>query len=214
MIVKGQGIMFFKRFTVGELSTNCYLIACNESKEAAVIDPGYEEAADLILKTIKEKNFKLKFIINTHGHSDHIGGNKKIRLNTTAKILIHRLDSEMLTNSRKNLSFYMGKEILSVCADRFIKEGNEVSIGTLRLKIIHTPGHSPGSICLVADTFVLTGDTLFFQGIGRTDLPGGSYMDIVKSIKEKLFQFDDSKIIYPGHGQQSTIGEEKLHCEF
>jgi len=203
--------MILKQFTVGELLTNCYLIVCDKSKKAAVIDPGDGEAADLILKTIKENNFTLEYIINTHGHSDHIGGNKKIHLNTSSKLLIHELDSEMLTDSKKNLSFYLGKEIYSLQADQFILDGDEVLVGEMRIKIIHTPGHSPGSVCLLMDNVVFTGDTLFSQGIGRTDLPGGSYKDIIASVKGKLFLLDDNKVIYPGHGPQSTIGKEFIN---
>jgi glyoxylase-like metal-dependent hydrolase (beta-lactamase superfamily II) len=201
--------MLLKRFVVGELDTNCYLIACEESKKAVVVDPGSEGEADLVLDILKKKDFMLKYIINTHGHGDHIGGNRELKSLTSAKILIHELDAEMLVDAKKNLSFLIGKELISPPADQFLKEGDEITFGSLKLKIIHTPGHTPGGICLVLDDIVFTGDTLFAGGIGRTDLPGGSYDDIQKSIKDKLLKLGDDKIIYPGHGPSSTIGKEK-----
>jgi glyoxylase-like metal-dependent hydrolase (beta-lactamase superfamily II) len=120
----------------------------------------------------------------------------------------------MLLNPEKNLSFFLGKKIYSPPADRYVKDGEKIRIGSLNLKVIHTPGHSPGSICLEIEKFIFTGDTLFAQGIGRTDFPGASFRDIRASIREKLFQIDEGKIIYPGHGNYSTIGEEKRNQTF
>ena len=201
--------MFLKRFVVGELNTNCYLIACEESKKAVVIDPGGEEAVDSILNILQKNNFDLKYIINTHGHIDHIIGNNLLKLKTEALLLIHRLDADMLVDGNKNISFFMGKEICSPHADKLLEEGDEICLGTLKLKVIHTPGHTLGGISLVLNNIVFTGDTLFAGGIGRSDLPGGSYQDLQKSIKEKLLVLSDDKIIYPGHGPDSTIGEER-----
>jgi len=201
--------MFLKRFVVGELNTNCYLIACEESKKAVVIDPGGEEAVDSILNILQKNNFDLKYIINTHGHIDHIIGNNLLKLKTEALLLIHRLDANMLVDGNKNISFFMGKEICSPHADKLLEAGDEICLGTLKLKVIHTPGHTLGGISLVLNNIVFTGDTLFAGGIGRSDLPGGSYQDLIKSIKGKLLVLGDDKIIYPGHGPDSTIGEER-----
>ncbi len=201
--------MFFKRLVVGILETNCYLIGCKSSKTAAVIDPGGEEDVDLILNLLQKNNLNLKYIINTHGHADHIGGNKALKANTKALLLIHRLDAFMLIDANKNLSILEGKEIYSYPADRILEEGDEIILGSLKLSIIHTPGHTPGGISLVLNNIVFTGDTLFAGGVGRSDLPGGSYQDLQRSIKEKLLTLSDDKIIYPGHGPSSTIGEER-----
>ncbi len=201
--------MFFKRLVVGILETNCYLIGCKSSKTAAVIDPGGEEDVDLILNLLQKNNLNLKYIINTHGHADHIGGNKALKANTKALLLIHRLDAFMLIDANKNLSILEGKEIYSYPADRILEEGDEIILGSLKLSIIHTPGHTPGGISLVLNNIVFTGDTLFAGGVGRSDLPGGSYRDLQRSIKEKLLTLSDDKIIYPGHGPSSTIGEER-----
>ena len=201
--------MFLKRLIVGALETNCYLIACKKTKKAAVIDPGVEEEVDLILNLLQKNNFNLKYIINTHGHIDHIIGNNLLKAKTEALLLIHRLDADMLGDANKNFSSFMGKEICSPPADKFLEEGDEISLGTLNLIVIHTPGHTPGGISVLSNNTVFTGDTLFAGGIGRTDLPGGSYHNLIKSIKEKLLILGDDKIIYPGHGPNSTIGKER-----
>ena len=201
--------MFLKRLVVGVLETNCYLIGCKSSKKAAVIDPGGEEEVDLILNLLQENNLDLKYIINTHGHIDHIAGNKALKAKTKALLLIHKLDAHMLIDTNKNFSIFMGKEIYSPPADRFLEERDEIILGSLKLTVIHTPGHTSGGICLILNNIVFTGDTLFAGGVGRTDLPGGSYQDLQKSIKEKLLNLNNGKIIYPGHGPNSTIGEER-----
>ena len=201
--------MFLERLVVGALDTNCYLIGCKKTKKAAVIDPGGENEVDLILNLLQKNNFDLKYVINTHGHIDHIAGNNLLKTKTKASLLIHKLDADMLVDANKNFSSFMGKEIYSPSADKLLEEGDEISLGTLNLIVIHTPGHTPGGISLVLNNIVFTGDTLFAGGIGRTDLPGGSYQDLIKSIKEKLLILGDDKIIYPGHGPDSTIGEER-----
>ncbi len=201
--------MFLKKLVVGELETNCYLVGCKETKKAAVIDPGGEDEVDLILNLLQKNNFSLKYILNTHGHIDHIAGNNLLKAKTEALLLIHRLDADMLVDANKNFSSFMGKKIYSPPADKLLKEGDEISLGTLNLIVIHTPGHTPGGISLVLNNIIFTGDTLFAEGIGRTDLPGGSYQDLIKSIKEKLLVLSDDKIIYPGHGPDSTIGKER-----
>jgi len=201
--------MFLKRLVVGSLETNCYLVACEKTKKAAVIDPGGDDEIDSILNLLQKNNFDLKYIINTHGHIDHIAGNNLLKSKTKGLLLIHRLDADMLVNANKNFSSFMGKEICSPPADKLLEEGDEISLGRLNLTVIHTPGHTPGGISLILNDFVFTGDTLFAGGIGRTDLPGGSYQGIIKSIKEKLLILGDDKIIYPGHGPDSTIGEER-----
>ena len=201
--------MFIKRLVVGSLETNCYLISCKRTNEAAIIDPGEEETVNLILNLLQKNNFDLKYIINTHGHVDHIAGNNLLKAKTKALLLIHRLDADMLVDANKNFSSFMSKEIYSPPADKLLGEGDEISLGTLNLIVIHTPGHTPGGISLLLNNIVFTGDTLFAGSIGRTDLPGGSYQGLIKSIKEKLLILGDDKIIYPGHGPDSTIGIER-----
>jgi len=181
-------------------------LACNKTKEAAVIDPAEEN--NVILTELENYGFRLKYIINTHGHTDHIGGNKMLKEKSSARILIHRLDEAMLIDSQKNLSFYTGISVQSPPADAYLEDGKNIKLGSLDILVIHTPGHSPGSVSLKVDKKIFTGDTLFASGIGRTDLPGGSLSEINHSIREKLMVFDSSCEILPGHGPGSTLQRE------
>ncbi len=195
--------LYIKKIVLGQLATNCYLLGCQKTKEAIVIDPA--EPNDLILTQLAKDGFSLKYIINTHGHADHIGGNEMLKEKYSAKLLIHRLDKAMLTDPKKNLSFYTGENIYSPPADDYLEDGKIVSLGFLDITVIHTPGHSPGSISLNVDRKIFTGDTLFASGIGRTDLPGGSMPEISHSIKNKLRILDIDCEILPGHGPGSTL---------
>jgi len=136
------------------LETNCYLISCKKTKQAAVIDPGGENEVNLILDLLQKDNFDLKYIINTHGHIDHIAGNNLLKAKTEALLLIHRLDADMLVDANKNFSSFMGKEICSPPADKLLEGGDEISLGRLNLTVIHTPGHTPGGISLVLNNIL------------------------------------------------------------
>lgn len=190
--------MIIECFKVGWLATNCYVVSCEETKQAAVIDPGLENEveADLILDYIKKNGLRVKYIINTHGHPDHISGNEAIKKATGALILIHETHQ-----GRAN-------------PDQRLKEGDEISVGNFKLKVLHTPGHTKGGISLVGDNVVFTGDTLFAGSIGRTDFAGGSFKEIMQSIKTKLLTLPDSFKVYPGHESFSTIGNEKKYNPF
>jgi len=201
-----SGFIYLKKIVLGQLSTNCYLLGCNKTREAAVIDPAEEN--DIILTQLEKDGFSLRHIINTHGHADHIAGNKMLKSRTSAKIFIHQLDEEMLSDPQKNLSFYTGMPIKSPPVDNYLEEGKNIRLGSLDILIIHTPGHSPGSVSLKIDRKIFTGDTLFANGIGRTDLPGGSLSEIQHSIKEKLMVLDTTCEILPGHGPGSTLQRE------
>ena len=192
-----------KRIVVGGLETNCYIFADLEKKEAAIIDPGSD--GNEIKREAEKYGLHIKCIINTHGHGDHISSNGKFK----APIYIHRLDADFLKNAELNMSASFGFSIKSPEADRILEDGDVIEIGDLKLKVIHTPGHTPGSISLLSDGVVFTGDTLFMGGVGRTDFPYSSQEKLISSIKEKLLVLDDKTVIYPGHGPLSTIGEEK-----
>lgn len=163
--------MFVECIPVGPMGANCYVVACNETKEAAVIDPGGD--VDKILDYLKKKDLALKYIINTHGHIDHVAGNDRLREATGAMLLIHELDANMLENTKLNLSAFMGFSTKFRPADRLLVDGDKIEIGKVQLNVIHTPGHTRGGICLNAGEAVFTGDTLFNGSIGRTDFPGG-----------------------------------------
>ena len=199
-----------KTTVVGGLETNCYILADLDAKEACIIDPGGD--GDGIIKSILEKKgLKLKCIINTHGHGDHISSNKKFK----APIFIHKLDADFLQSPELNLSAAFGLTITSPPADRFLEEGDVINIGELKLEVIHTPGHTPGSISLLNGDIVFTGDTLFSGGVGRTDfLVYGSEENLISSIKHKLLKLSDNIVIYPGHGPSSTIGRERRENSF
>ncbi len=197
-----------KRFVVGPLGTNCYLVADAAAGEACLIDPGSDP--ETIKSYISKEGLSLKFIINTHGHGDHIGANASFR----APIFIHRSDADFLTDPDKNLSRVFTAGIVSPRAGKLLEEGDIVKLGEHELKILHTPGHTPGSISVVTEGIAFTGDALFAGSIGRTDLAYGDHDQLIRSITDKLLTLKDDTVIYPGHGECSTIGEEKKSNPF
>lgn len=200
--------MIIKAVVVGGIETNCYIVGDERTKEAFIIDPGGDP--EKIKKILRDSGLEPQVVINTHGHGDHISADSEFGL----PIWIHTLDAECLSDPSRNLSASMGHLLKVGAASRFLEEGDILNIGRYSLEVIHTPGHTPGSICLKGEGVIFTGDTLFCDGIGRTDLPYGSERDIIRSISNRLFTLDDSYVIYPGHGPSSTIGEEKATSPF
>jgi glyoxylase-like metal-dependent hydrolase (beta-lactamase superfamily II) len=204
--------MIIKKLAVGPIMANCFIVGCKETHEAAVIDPGDE--ADRILLALAQAKLTVKQIINTHGHFDHVGANKRMKAATGAPILIHALDAPMLSMlSRSAAAWGMSAED-SPSPDRTIDEGDEIRVGLLRLQVIHTPGHTPGGVSLIADGYVFVGDTLFAGSVGRTDFPGGDFDTLKSSIQKKLFALGDEVRVFTGHGPETTIGEEKRYNPF
>lgn len=195
--------MLIKKIVVGQLESNCYLAGDEDTKEIFIIDPGGDY--DKIKDVIDRNSLKPKAVINTHGHGDHIAANKEFGIS----VWIHRLDADFLTDPSKNLSGAFGFFLKTKTASKLLEDRDILNIGKYSIEVIHTPGHTPGSICLKGERVIFTGDTLFHEGIGRTDFAYGSEEDIIRSIKEKLFTLDDDYVIYPGHGPSSTIGNEK-----
>lgn len=199
--------MKYESLIVGPLETNCYFVYCPETLECAVVDPGAE--ADTIIRMIAQMSFKPTLILNTHGHIDHIGANRDIKEKFDIPLYIHSADSPMLNNVlQSEMGLFLGAKD-SPAPDHFLKEGEKIKIGKHSLKVIHTPGHSPGSVSFLGDGFLLSGDTLFFGGVGRTDLPGGSWQEMVNSIKNKILTMPDEMIVLPGHGPHTTVGQER-----
>jgi glyoxylase-like metal-dependent hydrolase (beta-lactamase superfamily II) len=199
--------LIIKKLTVGPIMANCFIAGCEETRQAAVIDPGDE--VDRILMTLANEKLKVAVIINTHGHFDHVGGNARLKQATGAPLLIHRLDAPMLDQLSAAASQWGMKAENSPPPDRTIDEGDTVPFGNLVFNVIHTPGHTPGGISLHTGSTVFVGDTLFAGSIGRTDFPGGDYATLISSIQGKLFSLGDDVTVFTGHGPETTIGVEK-----
>lgn len=205
--------MNIKRFPLGSIWTNCYLI-WDKNGSGFIVDPGgpAKEVEDFI----RSHDIKIHWILLTHGHSDHIGGIPDLRNLSENGVAVHADDAGCLADKNRNLSNYLGEPIEVTSADRLLKDGDTIKIGTMTVKVIHTPGHTPGGICmLVTDTsdneqLLLSGDTLFARSIGRSDLPGGDEGVLIESLK-KLDGFPDKLKVFPGHGPETTIGAEKQY---
>jgi len=204
--------LIIKELVVGPLMANCFICGCSKTKEAVVIDPGGD--ASTILLSLADSKLKVKYIINTHGHFDHVSANGKMKDATGADILIHPLDAPMLEKLSSNAAFFGVSVENSPPCDQTLEEGDTVSFGDITLKVIHTPGHTPGGISLYTNGIVFVGDTLFSGSIGRTDFPGGDFNTLISSIKTKLFNMKDDIRVFSGHGPETSIGIEKRHNPF
>lgn len=199
--------MKYEVVVVGALETNCYLVYCSKTRECAIVDPGADP--ERIFAAIAERELTPVLLLNTHGHLDHIGANQDMKDKYQVPLLIHSADGSMLSHTQNvELSLLLAAKE-SPAADGFLKEGETLTIGECALSVIHTPGHSPGSVSFLANSFLLSGDTLFCGGVGRTDLPGGSFRDLEKSIKEKILTLSEDLLVLPGHGPFTTVGQEK-----
>mgnify|MGYP000088294956 CR=1 FL=1 len=206
-------MMRVERIVVGALETNCYLVSCDETGEAVVIDPGAEP--ERILRAVEKAGARVVAIVNTHGHFDHIAANGPLKDVTHAEVWVHPSDADMLTDGNLNGSALLfGIPQTVPPADRFLDDGCEVRFGNLKIKVLHTPGHSPGSVSLLVEGHLFCGDTLFRGSIGRWDLPGGSFQTLMRSIRDKLLPLGDEVAVHPGHGPETTIGWEKRHNPF
>ncbi|MFO7557715.1 MAG: MBL fold metallo-hydrolase [Desulfobacterales bacterium] len=204
--------MIIKELAVGPIMANCFIVGCEDTRKAVVIDPG--DDADRILLSLAESKLTVKYLINTHGHFDHVGANRKMKEATGAELMIHPLDAPMLGILTSAASSFGLSVENSPDADKEIVDGDIISFGKVALKVIHTPGHSPGGVSLYAEGHVFVGDTLFAGSIGRTDFPGGDYNTLISSIQKRLFPLGDDTRVYCGHGPQTTIGQEKKFNPF
>lgn len=208
--------MIIEQLEVGDFAVFAYLLGCRETGEAVVIDPAAE--VKRILEVAKANGIStIKYIINTHSHADHAGGNRELKQATGAQIVIHRDDAERLANPPDFILQIFRCEA-SPPADKLVEDGNEITFGKHSLKVIHTPGHTAGGICLYTPGVVITGDTLFVGAVGRTDLPGGSTRVLLRSIQERLLTLPEDTVVLPGHNYghapRSTIGQEKRFNPF
>jgi hydroxyacylglutathione hydrolase len=207
--------MRIKQMTVGMMGVCCYIAICDETGEAVIIDPGGDEQE--ILTFCQQENLKVKYIINTHGHPDHVCGNKYLKDKTGAEIVMHSNDAEFFGKDQVAQFFSQLGLPASPPADKCVEDGDTITFGRETLTVIHTPGHTPGGICLYAKPNLFSGDTLFAGGVGRTDFPGGSTQELLDSIKNRLLSLPPDTIVWPGHGyggEKSTIADEKRSNPF
>lgn len=200
--------MIVETLVVGDMGVNCYVVWDEQTREALIIDPGAD--AESIKDILRKKRLSAKFIINTHGHIDHIGADAQLGL----PIWIHKDDADFLDDSTKNLSAFFASPQKVRSPSHLLEDKEKIKLGGVTLEVLHTPGHTPGGICLAGGGIVFSGDTLFFEGIGRTDFPYGSSPDLLSSIKDKLMSLPDDTLVYPGHGPQTTIGRERKNNPF
>ncbi len=207
--------MIIRKMALGPIQANCFIVGCEKTQKAVVIDPG--DDADRILTTLAGDRLTVVHIINTHGHFDHVGANKRLKEVTGADLMIHGADAPMLSQLSDMASSWGLSAENSPSADRLLEDGDTIEFGTHAMTVFHTPGHSPGGICLYCEyeqekdvqKAVFVGDTLFAGSIGRTDFPGGNHDTLINSIRTKLFALDDDVKVYPGHMNTTTIGVEK-----
>lgn len=207
--------MILDQFVVGSMAVCSYIVGCEDTKKAAIVDPGGDE--DLLLAEIEKRGLSLQYIIATHGHPDHVCGNRKLQEASGAKIIMHSADVEFFEQPEVKGYFSMLGLEPSPPVDIIVNEGDDITIGNVTLHVLHTPGHTPGGICLYAAPHLITGDTLFVGGLGRTDFPGGSHPELLESIRTKLLVLPKETVVWPGHGyggSQSTIGIEATSNPF
>lgn len=197
---------------VGPLQVNCYLLRCDTSRQAVIIDPGDEGAR--ILDAVKASDSQLQAVINTHAHFDHVGANAYIIERTGVDLLLHKDDAPLLARAADHADIYGLSVVASPAPTRLLQDGDEITVGELTLRVIHLPGHSPGGICLHVGADLFVGDGLFAGSVGRTDLPGGDHEQLISGIREKLLVLPDDTVVYPGHGPVTTIGREKMSNPF
>jgi len=193
------------------MGTNCYVVFCTDTLQAAVIDPA---DADTALAIAGREGLTIGRILLTHGHFDHIAGVRKLKQLTGASVAIHRADAPMLTDAMLNLSGAFGGGFTVDEADELLEDGDQIAIGECSLTVLHTPGHTPGGVCFMQEDVIFAGDTLFYESIGRTDFPAGSYDELANSIREKLYALEEDRLVLPGHGQPTGLFHEMEYNPF
>jgi hydroxyacylglutathione hydrolase len=205
----GGNVMLFETIVVGPLGVNCFILGDKQSNEGVVVDPGAD--CEMILAAVARFGIKVKYIINTHGHFDHVGCNRPVQEQTGAEFLIHQMDLGLLSQAKRSAQTYGLNVEDSPIPSRYLTDGMLLDFGRRSIEVLYTPGHTQGgcSLLLRNEQLVITGDTLFADSVGRTDLPGGSHEQLVASIKTKLMPLADETVVWPGHGPSSTIGRER-----
>ena len=199
--------MELKRLATGMLASNCYILG--DGGEGAVIDPG--TPAQEIVETVEKLGLKIKYILLTHAHIDHMLSVDKVRVLLDAPVLVHEKDAPSMSHDWYNGSYLFGASEKFEDADILLKDNDVLEVGGLELEILHTPGHTPGGICIKAGNLLFTGDTLFRMSVGRTDLGNGDPEELMDSLRNKLMRLEDDLVVYPGHGMPTTIGYERAN---
>jgi len=203
--------MIFEIIVVGLLEVNCFLLGCETTREGVIVDPGSDP--EKILAAVEKQGLTIRQVINTHGHFDHVGGNSRVLSATGASLLVHGGDVPFLSRAVDTAAMYGLVTENSPPPGRLLEDGMLLTFGEYGMRVLHTPGHTPGGCCLYLESEgkVITGDTLFADGVGRTDFPGSSHEALIEGIRSKLFTLPESTVVYPGHGPATTIGHEKRY---
>ena len=205
--------MILETIVVGPLQVNCYLVGCEETRMAAVIDPG--DDVERVIEKLQKLNLKVACIINTHEHFDHVGGNKRLHDATGAQIMAHSASADEITKISSRALLWGMRAEDSPPVDRLLADGDLIKVGeSITLKVLSTPGHSLGSISLAGEGYAFVGDLIFAGSIGRTDFPGGDYETLIKSVREKIFPLGDDVVLYSGHGPATSVARERATNPF
>lgn len=204
--------MIIKTFVEPPIDNNNYLIVDEKTKDAALID--CSSIDDRIDEEIEKQGANLKYILLTHGHFDHIAGIRPNRFKNNPQIVMHKADSDWLNNANQYLPMFGMPEITIPKVDVFVEDGDTIQLGSLEIKVLHTPGHTQGGVCYLVDGNLFSGDTIFREAVGRCDLEGGNFNQIVESIEDKIFTLTPETVIYPGHGNITSVEWEKEHNRF
>lgn len=204
--------MILKKIIAGPLGVNCYIVGCEKTGKAAVIDPG--DSCEVILKTLEENDLSLQYILLTHGHVDHVAHLNRVKEKTNATFIMHNDDSFLMHGLSAQAFMFGLPDPGKIKPDHIVTDGELITIGELKAKILHTPGHSPGSITFHIENKLFVGDLIFEGSIGRTDLPGGDHRTLIESVESKIFTLPPETEIYPGHGPSTTVGQEKMTNPF
>ncbi len=198
--------MRIEAIPVGPLQVNCFVVWCPATRQAMVVDPGDEPG--LVLDVLEEEGLSLKMVVNTHGHFDHIGGNRGVLEEAGGELLIHENDAPLMKTAPEHAALYGLQAVLSPEPTRLLSGGEVLELGELTFQVVFTPGHSPGGICLYGQGHLFSGDALFAGSIGRTDLPGGDHHQLIDGIRKHIMSLPEGTVVHPGHGPDTTIGRE------